>query len=76
MVQVTGHQVLAMYNNESCHYLTVIPSLLAAVAGFFGMNVINGLEEAPGVFEMVVLSSCLFGGGFMGACVSFLEGPR
>lgn len=47
-----------------------------AVAGFFGMNLISGLEEAPGVFEMVILSSCLFGGGFMGGCVSYLEGSR
>ncbi|KAL7510169.1 hypothetical protein ACHAXN_007077 [Cyclotella atomus] len=47
-----------------------------AIAGFFGMNLISGLEESPGVFEMVVLSSCLFGGGFAGACVSFLEGSK
>jgi hypothetical protein len=46
------------------------------VAGFFGMNLISGLENSEGVFEMVVLSSCLFGGGFMGACVTFLEGSK
>jgi len=51
-------------------------SLSLAVAGFFGMNLISGLESAEGMFEMVVLSSCLFGGGFMGACVSFLEGSK
>ena len=48
----------------------------AAVAGFFGMNVINGLEEVEGVFALVVLSSCLFGGGFMAACFSYLEGTK
>ncbi|KAL7521726.1 hypothetical protein ACHAWX_006401 [Stephanocyclus meneghinianus] len=47
-----------------------------AVAGFFGMNVINGLEEVEGVFALVVLSSCLFGGGFMAACFSYLEGTK
>eukprot|EP00804_Cyclotella_cryptica_P014729 CCRYP_019946-RF/>CCRYP_019946-RF protein AED:0.39 eAED:0.39 QI:0/0.88/0.9/1/0.88/0.9/10/250/484 len=47
-----------------------------AVAGFFGMNVINGLEEVEGVFSLVVFSSCLFGGGFMGACFTYLEGTK
>ena len=55
-------------------HLTIVLSV--AIAGFFGMNLISGLEESPGVFEMVVLSSCLFGGGFAGACVSFLEGSK
>lgn len=60
-------------------YLTVGGISLAfgtAVAGFFGMNVVNGLEDAEGVFEMVVLGSCLFGGGFVGACYSYLNGAR
>jgi hypothetical protein len=57
-------------------HVTQLTIAHAAVAGFFGMNLISGLEETSGVFEMVVLSSCLFGGGFMGACVSFLEGSK
>lgn len=44
-----------------------------AVAGFFGMNVINGLEEAPGVFELVVAGSCAFGGVFLGGCYWYLN---
>ena len=47
-----------------------------AVAGFFGMNVVHGYEEASGIFEAIVLSSCLFGGGFMGACFTYLEGTQ
>jgi len=46
------------------------------VAGFFGMNVIHGYEEVEGVFQWVVLGSCLFGGGFLAACYSYLNGSR
>ncbi|KAL7551973.1 hypothetical protein ACHAWF_015187 [Thalassiosira exigua] len=58
-------------------YLTVGGISMAfgpAVAGFFGMNVVNGWEEAEGAFEAVVLGSCLFGGGFVGGCYSYLNG--
>ena len=41
-----------------------------------GMNVVNGYEEAEGIFELVVLGSCLFGGGFLGGCYSYLNGSR
>ena len=44
------------------------------VAGFFGMNVINGLEEAEGVFHLIVAGSCLFGGAFLGGCYTYLNG--
>lgn len=60
-------------------YLTVGGISLAfgtAVAGFFGMNVPNGYERVDGIFELVVLSSCLLGGGFLGGCYSYLNGPR
>ena len=40
------------------------------------MNVIHGYEEAEGIFELVVLGSCLFGGGFLGGCYSYLNGSR
>ena len=36
----------------------------------------NGYEEAEGIFELVVLGSCLFGGGFLGGCYSYLNGSR
>jgi hypothetical protein len=55
-------------------WCTFPPAL--AVAGFFGMNLINGYEQAEGVFDIIVLSSCLFGGGFMGSCFFYLEGGR
>ena len=60
-------------------YLTIGGISLAfstTVAGFFGMNVINGMEHAEGIFELVVAGSCLFGGGFLGACYSYLNGSR
>lgn len=60
-------------------YLTMGGVSLAfgtVVAGFFGMNVIHGYEDVEGVFEWVVLGSCLFGGGFLGACYSYLNGSR
>mmetsp|Transcript_976 Transcript_976/g.2038 ORF Transcript_976/g.2038 Transcript_976/m.2038 type:complete len:553 (-) Transcript_976:1887-3545(-) len=60
-------------------YLTVGGISLAfgtAVAGFFGMNVVNGWEEAEGVFELVVVGSCFFGGGFLSFCYSYLNGSR
>ena len=60
-------------------YLTVGGISLAfgtAVAGFCGMNVPNGYEKVEGIFEFVVLSSCLLGGGFLGGCYSYLNGPR
>lgn len=60
-------------------YLTVGGISLAfgtTVAGFFGMNLVSGLEEAEGVFGTVVLGSCLFGGGFLAGCYSYLKGSR
>ena len=60
-------------------YLTIGGISLAfgtAVAGFFGMNVINGYESSEGIFELVIAGSCLFGGGFLGACYSYLNGSR
>lgn len=46
------------------------------IYGILGMNVVNGYEEAEGIFELVVLGSCLFGGGFLGGCYSYLNGSR
>ncbi len=47
-----------------------------AVAGFFGMNVINGLENADGVFNVIVASSTMIGAAFTGACYSYINGSR
>ena len=60
-------------------YLTVGGISLAfgtTVAGFFGMNLVNGYEGAHGMFDLVVVGSCLFGGGFLGGCYSYLNGSR
>jgi len=47
-----------------------------AVAGFFGMNVINGLEDADGIFNIIVASSCMVGFAFTVACYSYIDGSR
>jgi magnesium transporter len=47
-----------------------------AVAGFFGMNVINGFENADGIFNMIVASSTMLGVTFTGACYSYINGSR
>lgn len=47
-----------------------------AVAGFFGMNVINGIENADGMFNIIVASSCMIGLAFTGACYSYINGSR
>ncbi|KAL9187658.1 hypothetical protein ACHAXT_006036 [Thalassiosira profunda] len=60
-------------------YLTIGGISLAfgtAVAGFFGMNLVSGLEEAEGVFELVVLGSTFFGGAFLSGCYFYLNGTR
>jgi hypothetical protein len=48
--------------------------LSTAVAGLFGMNVVNGFESSPTAFSSVVLGSG-FGGIIISAgCLSFLSG--
>lgn len=44
------------------------------VAGFFGMNLINGLEQSPIAFNAVVLSTTLAGAAVAGACASYVSG--
>ena len=44
------------------------------VAGFFGMNLINGLEEAPYAFSSVVMLTSLAGVGVAAACSSYVSG--
>jgi hypothetical protein len=47
-----------------------------AVAGFFGMNVVNGVEQAEGIFNVIVASSCMAGLAFTVACYSYIDGSR
>eukprot|EP00986_Skeletonema_menzelii_P020117 scaffold30215_cov148-Skeletonema_menzelii.AAC.6 len=47
-----------------------------AVAGFFGMNVINGVEDVEGIFNTIVASSCMVGLAFTVACYSYIDGSR
>ena len=40
----------------------------SAVSGYFGMNLVSGLEAAPGVFAFVVGTSMLLTGGLFVTC--------
>lgn len=60
-------------------YLTMAGISLAfgtTIAGFFGMNLVNGLENHPTAFQFVVVSSTILGAGIMGACLSYIGGSR
>lgn len=48
--------------------------LSTAVAGFFGMNLVSGLEEAPHMFNGVVLGSVACSAVTSMTCLSFLSG--
>ncbi len=45
-----------------------------AVAGFYGMNLISGLEESPTAFLNVVFGTSVFGIFIGSACVSYISG--
>jgi len=45
-----------------------------ATAGFYGMNVPNGMEDVKGVFESIILGSAIFGGAFLGGCYHYING--
>ena len=40
------------------------------------MNVVNGVEEAEGIFNIIVASSCMVGLAFTVACYSYIDGSR
>ena len=44
------------------------------VAGFFGMNLISGLEESPIAFSTVIFLTTAAGAGVSGACASYVSG--
>jgi magnesium transporter len=44
------------------------------VAGFFGMNLINGFEESPYAFNSVIMLTSLTGVGVAAACSSYVSG--
>lgn len=46
------------------------------VAGFFGMNLINGLEDNPYVFNAVVTSTAVVGIAVFGGCMSYVSGKN
>lgn len=45
-----------------------------AVAGFFGMNVINGLEGSTSAFTSILLASGIGGAFVTGTCINYLSG--
>lgn len=60
-------------------YLSIVGIGLATsttVAGFYGMNLVNGLETSPTAFNDVVLATSIVGVVLFAGCVSYLSGPR
>jgi magnesium transporter len=45
-----------------------------ASAGFFGMNLVNGLESHPTAFYMVIGGTCFMGATVAASCFSFISG--
>lgn len=45
-----------------------------ALAGFFGMNLINGLESHPSAFYMVVAGTCMTGVVVSASCFNYISG--
>ena len=45
-----------------------------AVAGFYGMNLVSGLEESPTAFQNVIFTTTVVGLFIGSACVSYISG--
>jgi EF-hand domain pair len=45
-----------------------------AIAGFFGMNLINGLESHPSAFQVVIAATCFAGAAVSATCFSYVSG--
>lgn len=45
-----------------------------AVAGFYGMNLVSGLEESPTAFQNVIFTTSVFGLFIGSVCVSYISG--
>lgn len=59
-------------------YLSMVGIGLATgttVAGFYGMNLVNGYEESLTAFNNVVISTSIVGVVLFMGCVSYLSGP-
>lgn len=46
-----------------------------AVAGFYGMNLVSGLENSPTAFGYVVLTTTTVGMLIGAVCISYISGP-
>ena len=55
---------------------TVCLGVCTTVAGFFGMNLLSGLEEVPGYFWPTVAGSLGVGGGVFAGCKKYLSGKE
>jgi len=47
-----------------------------AVAGFYGMNLIHGLEDSPTAFNNVILSTSVTGAFLIGSCMAYISSPN
>uniref|UniRef100_A0A7S2XT73 Magnesium transporter n=1 Tax=Attheya septentrionalis TaxID=420275 RepID=A0A7S2XT73_9STRA len=60
-------------------YVSIVGMGLAVsttVAGYFGMNLINGLEQSPTAFSSVVVATIVGSIFLTAACTSYLSGAR
>lgn len=71
---------LSSYRNRMIRmnlYITISGLSLGistAFAGFFGMNLINGLESHPAAFQVVIAATCLTGAAVSAICFSYVSG--
>jgi len=47
-----------------------------AVAGFYGMNLIHGLEDSPTAFNSVILNTSVTGAFLIGGCMAYISSPN
>lgn len=71
---------LSSYRNRMIRmnlYITISGLSLGistTIAGFFGMNLVNGFESHPSAFQVVIAATCLTGAAVSIFCFNFVSG--
>ena len=71
---LAGYRNRLVRTNVTISIATLSLCLATTVAGFFGMNVVNGFEESTTAFSTIVLTSTVAGAGLGGASLNYLSG--
>jgi magnesium transporter len=71
---LAGYRNRMMLMNVSLSIATLSLCLATTVAGFFGMNVVNGFEESTTAFSTIVLTSTIAGLGLGAGSLNYLSG--